>query len=93
MIKRFIFIVFSLLVLQAQALVVNNTAGNLKDNVPDVSITDLTVMGTMDARDFYYIAENLNQLHVTQPSRIIGIRILLPMYCPRERLQEWACQA
>lgn len=59
MIRRFIFVVSTFLIIQAQALEVTNTAGSLKDKVSDVSITDLTVRGTMDASDFYFIAEHL----------------------------------
>lgn len=44
------------------ALQVNNTAGNLAQAVSDHSITQLTISGTMDARDFKFIADNLNDL-------------------------------
>lgn len=62
MTRKLIAVLFTLLVIHAQALEVSNTAGGLKDKVTDVSITDLTVTGTMDASDFYFIAEHLNQL-------------------------------
>lgn len=62
MMRKFIFVISALLMIQAQALEVTSTAGGLKDKVTDVSITDLTVNGAMDARDFYFIAEHLTQL-------------------------------
>ena len=83
MIKRFIFIVFSLLVIQAHALEVNNTAGQLKDAVPDVSIPDLTVRGTMNAEDFYYIAENLNRL------RTVDLTAVQVVPCHTSRTHYW----
>ncbi len=44
------------------ALQVNNTAGSLSTLVDDTSITSLTVTGTIDARDFKFIADKLNDL-------------------------------
>lgn len=44
------------------AVQVNNTAGNLANLVDDTSITSLTVTGTIDARDFKFIADKLNNL-------------------------------
>ncbi len=73
MIKRLILIVLSLMAIQAQPLEVTNTAGTLKDKVSDVSITDLTVTGTMDAQDFYFIAENLNQLRTVD---LTGVQVV-----------------
>ncbi len=82
MIKRLIFIVFSLLVIQAQALEVANTAGTLKDRIPDVSITNLTVTGTMDAVDFYFIADNLHQLSSVDLSavQVVACHTPVPHY-------------
>jgi len=49
--------------LSSQALIINNTAGRLAEAVDeDVNITTLTVAGTMDARDFYFITNELNEL-------------------------------
>ena len=44
------------------ALTVVNTAGNLSQLVGNTQITELTVTGTMDARDFLFISEELNEL-------------------------------
>jgi hypothetical protein len=44
------------------ALTVQNTAGNLSQHVSDTQITELTVTGTMDARDFLFITDELTEL-------------------------------
>ena len=44
------------------ALTVQNTAGNLSGLISDTQITELTVTGTMDARDFLFITEELTEL-------------------------------
>lgn len=44
------------------ALSVTITAGGLEDAVTDLTITELTVSGTMDVRDFSFMAENLTSL-------------------------------
>ncbi|MBR5085669.1 MAG: leucine-rich repeat protein [Muribaculaceae bacterium] len=44
------------------AVQVDNTAGNLANLIDDTSITQLTVTGTIDARDFKFIADELNNL-------------------------------
>lgn len=49
-------------VLQLQALTVTSTAGKLATKVSDMSITTLTVNGTLDARDFLFITDNLSSL-------------------------------
>ncbi len=49
-------------ILNCQALTVNNTAGGLSGAVNDVNITVLKVVGTMDARDFRFITESLNEI-------------------------------
>ncbi|MCQ2288604.1 MAG: leucine-rich repeat protein [Muribaculaceae bacterium] len=46
----------------AQATVINNTAGALQGNTASKDITSLTVTGTIDARDFKFIADSLTQL-------------------------------
>ena len=46
----------------SQALTVENTAGQLSQLVGDTQITELTVTGTMDARDFLFITEELTEL-------------------------------
>ena len=45
-----------------QALIVENTAGNLAQQVTDTQITELTVTGTLDARDFLFITNELTEL-------------------------------
>ena len=55
-------ILVSVVVLQLQALNVVNTAGGLSGKVTDKNITTLTVSGTMDASDFYFISGNLHRL-------------------------------
>jgi len=46
----------------ASAVVVDNIAGALESNTTDHEITELTVTGTIDARDFKFIADSLIQL-------------------------------
>lgn len=46
----------------AGAVVVDNIAGALESKTTDHEITELTVTGTMDARDFKFIADSLPQL-------------------------------
>ena len=48
--------------LQLHALDVTITAGTLNQAVTDLGITTLKVTGTMDANDFYFIADNLHSL-------------------------------
>lgn len=60
--NRIILAILSLLALHAQALTVTTTAGSLSTQVTDMGITSLTVSGTMNAEDFYFIADNLKQL-------------------------------
>jgi hypothetical protein len=50
------------LALSGWATEVSSTSGNLAGNVSDHSITSLTVSGTMDARDFRFIADSLKSL-------------------------------
>lgn len=52
------------------ALTVNNTAGGLSQRVSDTQITQLTVTGTMDARDFLFITEQLDELTVIDLSQV-----------------------
>ena len=46
----------------SKAITVENTAGQLAQLVSDTQITELTVTGTMDARDFLFISEELAEL-------------------------------
>ena len=50
------------LALQAQALVVENEAGHLADIVTNLNIRDLTISGTVDASDFYFMSTKLHEL-------------------------------
>ena len=53
----------ALTTLSSQALIVNNTAGQLAQKVNNnLNITTLVVNGTMDARDFLFITNSLNEL-------------------------------
>ena len=68
---------FSLLVLTtvtalaSQALTVNVTPGKLAQIIDDdVDITELVLLGTMDARDFLFITENLNRLTTLDMSQV-----------------------
>jgi len=54
--------IFAICVLQAQGIVVSNTAGKLSERVSNLNVTDLTVTGTMNAEDFYFISGNLHEL-------------------------------
>ena len=62
MIRKIILVFLTSLALHAAALDVENTAGSLCEKVTDMNISTLTVTGTMDARDFYFIADHLHQL-------------------------------
>ena len=57
------------LAMYAGATEIENTAGQLSENITDMSIDALTVTGTMDARDFKFIGEkltNLSTLNISQ---------------------------
>ena len=63
MIKKItISLIAAALAFQLQAVTIENTAGGLSSQVTDTGITSLTVTGTMDAYDFYFIADNLDNL-------------------------------
>ena len=51
----------------SKAITVENTAGQLAQLVSDTQITELTVTGTMDARDFLFISEELAELTSIDP--------------------------
>lgn len=50
--------------LQLNALEVANTAGELHLQVTDFNVAELKVTGTMNAEDFYFIADNLQKLQL-----------------------------
>ena len=52
----------------ASAVVVDNTAGNLSNLVTDVETTQLTITGTIDARDFAFIHDELAALETLDMS-------------------------
>ena len=60
--RNILTIILAVWALQSLALDVTNTAGNLNQAVTDLNITTLKVTGTMDANDFYFIADNLRGL-------------------------------
>lgn len=55
--------------LTMQAVIVENTAGNLAQQVTDNQITELTVTGTLDARDFLFITNELTELTMVDLSQ------------------------
>ena len=54
--------VIAIMALQALAINVESSAGGLSEQVTDVNATTLVVTGTMDARDFYFIVDNMKKL-------------------------------
>lgn len=48
--------------IKSQAIVIANTAGQLASRLSDTQVESLTIVGTMDARDFKFIADNLHRL-------------------------------
>ena len=50
--------------LPLNALDVVNTAGGLHLQVTDLNVTELKISGTMNAEDFYFIADNLHKLQL-----------------------------
>lgn len=68
-----IILLLVVMALHAVALDVAVTAGGLKDKVSDKTISSLTVTGTMNATDFYFIADNLRQLTTLD---LKGVRIV-----------------
>ena len=51
-----------LVAIAARAVTVTTQAGQLAQAITDLNITSLTINGTIDARDFKFIAENLERL-------------------------------
>lgn len=60
--KLIILLTMAVAAITARALDVTTAAGTLSTLVGDTHITELTVSGTMDYRDFHFIADNLKQL-------------------------------
>ncbi len=59
---RIILLLVMVAALHAHAITVTTTAGKLATVVPDHNITSLTINGTIDARDFKFIADELTNL-------------------------------
>ena len=57
--KTLLAIAFTMATAAGSCLEVNTTAGSLASQVSDHTITNLTVNGTLDARDFRFIADSL----------------------------------
>lgn len=71
MMRKIIYIIMVTVAFQVSALnVVNNPAGHLSEMVKDLNITSLTVSGSMDASDFYFISDNLHKLTTLDLSAI-----------------------
>ncbi len=71
----FVLLLSAATALGVQALTVNNTAGNLAQQVSDTQITQLTVTGQMDARDFLFITNELNELTSVDLSQVTIVPI------------------
>ncbi len=60
--KIILSIIVATFALESWATTITNIAGTLSQRISDLNTTSLTLKGTLDARDFLFIAENLNQL-------------------------------
>ena len=58
----FLFAAITCVALQMQAVVVENVAGELSSRLTDTKVTELTITGSLDARDFKYMADKCNDL-------------------------------
>lgn len=58
----FLFAAIACVALQMQAVVVENVAGELSSRLTDTKVTELTITGSLDARDFKYMADKCNDL-------------------------------
>ena len=79
----FLLVLTAVTTLACQALTVNVTPGKLAQIVDDdVDITELVINGSMDARDFLFITENLNHLTVLDLSQvtIVPFNKSVPVY-------------
>lgn len=65
----FMLLLAAVTTVSVHALTVDNTAGSLSERVSDTQITQLAVTGTMDARDFKFISEQLTELTVIDLSQ------------------------
>lgn len=69
----FLFAAIACVALQMQAVVVENVAGELSSRLTDTKVTELTITGSLDARDFKYMANKCNDLTAVDLS---GAKIL-----------------
>lgn len=60
--------------IHAAAVTVDNVAGTLCTILPDTSVSELTVTGTIDAADFEYIAHTLTSLRTLDLSQATVVR-------------------
>ena len=66
----FMLLIAAVSALSSQALTVTNTAGELANAIDDTQLTQLTVAGTMDARDFEFITSELSELTILDLSQV-----------------------
>ena len=84
--KYIIIIAFlSLITLHALALDVRNTAGMLSQNVKDLDVTSLTVTGSINASDLYFISGNL---HLLTSLDLSGVEVTSCTTTERHYLQQ-----
>ena len=59
-----------------------NTAGNLCSNLPSKGVTSVMITGTMDARDFKYIADSLDRLKEVNMANvtIVACETTVPLF-------------
>lgn len=58
----FLLAIIACTAVQARAVVVENVAGQLSANLTDTKVANLTITGTLDARDFKYLADQFDDL-------------------------------
>ena len=68
--KSVILAIIAALALQLHALDVNNTAGSLSSRITDLQVASLTIRGSMNAEDFYFIGNKLHQLKTIDLSQV-----------------------
>ena len=69
--KLFFLLLIAATALTSNALTVNNTAGGLATAIDDnTAITSLALSGTMDARDFLFISDQLDELTTLDLSQV-----------------------
>ena len=72
--RQLILSALAVFIFQLNALDVVNTAGNLHRQVTDLNVTELKVSGTMNAEDFYFIADNMHNLQLVDlvSAQVVG---------------------